>query len=262
MIALPSESVFSDDRRYVERTVQAINCKVTAAHHPAQHNCTVNNIAKQEYTVLRMGPEGEIQRVKGERNVEAASQAVPGVVGIAIQPGTYLPGLVPKLHSRIRRWRAFVLAHRPHFTLALRALYAYVLSSLDYVCRGSFLPASAIERVQPRLQSAVRALLCLPQDVPATVLHVSTVRFGWECPSLRHRAAFLFLYGYLTALDGRESQMRTLLRAQRESPLPLGDDDASRVAALLPRYRLHTDSPSRFVTGEEKVEMVSRAPVK
>ena len=250
MIALPSESVFSDDRRYVERTAQAINRKVTAAHHAAQHNCTVNNLAKQEYTVLRMGPEGEIQRVKGELNVEgactAASQAVPGVVGIAIQPGTYLPGLVPKLHGRIRRWRAFVLAHRPHFTLALRALYAYVLCSLDYVCRGSFLPASVIERVQPRLQSAVRALLCLPQDVPVAALQVSTARFGWGCPSLRHRAALLFLYGYFTALDGRDSQTRTLFGAQRESPLPLADDDASRVAAPLPRYRLHTDSPSGF----------------
>ena len=250
LIVLPSESVFSDDRRYVERDAPAISRKVTAAHHAAQQNCTVNNLAKQEYTVLRMCREGEIQRVKGELNIEgactAASHAVPGVVGIAIQPGTYLPGLVPKLHSRIRRWRAFVLAHRPHFTLALRALYAYVLSSLDYVCRGSFLPASAIERLQPRLQSAVRALLCLPQDVPVTVLQVSTARFGWGCPSLRHRAALLFLYGYFTALDGRDSQTRTLLRAQRECPLPLGDDDASRVDALLPRYHLHTDSPSDF----------------
>ena len=127
-----------------------------------------------------MGHEGEIQRVKGGLNVKgactAASQAVRAVVGIAIHPGTYLPGLVPKLHGRIRRWRAFVLAHRPHFTLAPRALYAYVLSSLDYVCRGSFLPASAIERLQTRLHSAVRALLCLPQDVPVTVLQVSTAR--------------------------------------------------------------------------------------
>ena len=88
LVALPSESVFSDDRRYVERTALAINRKVTAAHHAAQQNCTVNNLAKQEYTVLRMGPGGEIQRVKGELNVEgactAASQAVPGVVSIAI----------------------------------------------------------------------------------------------------------------------------------------------------------------------------------
>ena len=157
-----------------------------------------------------------------------------------------MPDLVPKLHGRIRRRRALVLAHRLHFTLAVRALYAYVLSSLYYVCRGSFLPASAIERLQPRLQPAVRALLCLPQDDPVTVLQVSTARFGWGCPSLRHRAALLFLYGYFTALDGRDSQTRTLLRAQRECPLPLGDDDASRVAALLPRYRLHTDSPSGF----------------
>ena len=36
------------------------------------------------------------------------------------------------------------------------------------------------------------------------------------------------------------------LRAQRECPLPLGDDDASCVDALLPRYHLHTDSPSDF----------------
>ena len=52
LIALPSETVFSDDRRYVERTTPAISRKVTAAHHAAQHNCTVNNLAKQEYTVL------------------------------------------------------------------------------------------------------------------------------------------------------------------------------------------------------------------
>ena len=57
--------------------------------------------------MLHLGHEGEIQWVGGERNVEgactAASQAVPDVVGIAVQPGTYLPGLVPKLHGHIHR---------------------------------------------------------------------------------------------------------------------------------------------------------------
>ena len=139
-----------------------------------------------------------------------------------------------------------MLAHRPNFTLALRALHAYVLSRLDYVCRGSFLPASAIESLQPRLQSAVRALLCLPQNVPALVLQVSTARLGWGCPSLHHQAVLLFLYGYFVALDGRDSQTCRLLRAQRECPLPRGDNDASRVDVLLPQYRLHTDSPWGF----------------
>ena len=165
--ALPSESVFSDDRRYVERSAADISRKVTAAHHAAQHNCAVNNLAKQEYTVLRLRPDGEIKRVGGVLNVEgactAASRAVPGVVGIPVQPGTYLPSLIPKILGRLRRWRTFARAHRPDFTLALRALYAYVLSSLDFVCRGSLLPHAALDLLQPPLRAAMRVLLSLPQ---------------------------------------------------------------------------------------------------
>ena len=137
---LPSESVFSDDRRYVERSAADISRKVTAAHHTAQQNCTVNNMAKQEYTVLRFRPNGEIKRVGGVLNVErtctTVSRAALGVVGIPVQPGTYLPSLIPKILGRLRPWRTFTRPHRPNFPLALRALYAYVQSSLDFVCRS------------------------------------------------------------------------------------------------------------------------------
>ena len=146
LTALPSEFVFTDDCRYIERSEEGIARKVHAAHTAAQHNCKVNNRAKQEDTLIELRDHGQLQRVGGHINVQGtvtvASQAFPGVVGIPIQPSSYLPGLVPKIHKKTKKRTAFVFRYCPPFQLAHRCLHAYVVASI--------IPPRATEQLQPQ----------------------------------------------------------------------------------------------------------------
>ena len=146
-----SEFVFGDDSRYLKKTREGIERKVLAAHKLAKHNCTVNHPAKQDYTIIELRDHGQLKRVGGHINVQGkvttASNRVPSVVGIAIQPGSYLPDLVSKVKKKTKKLSALVDRYHKPLKPALRCLYAYAVASIDLVARGSFLTPTATKQL-------------------------------------------------------------------------------------------------------------------
>ena len=91
LTALPSEFVFSYDRRYIERSQEGIARKVHATHRAAQHNCTVNNLAKQEYTIIELWDHCQLQRVGGHINVQGTGHSHSGLTSCPTRGGDSYP---------------------------------------------------------------------------------------------------------------------------------------------------------------------------
>ena len=251
------ELVYSDDQRWMADSEVGIVQVTSLTHQVAGSDCAINNLTKMAYTSLRLLGDGNIQRMGNTITVAGratrAGMAVPTVVGIPIQPGTCSPLLLSKVTKHSRRLRSFVKRYQPTWVLLIRSVYAYIVSVVDFVASGAYLPDRATGPVQTSVASIFRTALALPDDTPLSALTLPVRMFGWGCPEVSIKAELTFIMGYLQAHDCRSSLTRHFMRHQREHPLPLCDDDASVARNVLPQYSL-------FSTGEHLSGYNDRLP--
>ena len=153
--------------------------------------------------------------------------SVPEVVGITLEPHTTPTQLQGGVVKSARRLQYFLIKYQPNFLLAVRSVIAYLFSRIDYVAKGSWLPAQVLQDLQVRPNHLFWRILPLPANTPLVILHTPVVFGGWGCPPIATRAAMKFVQGYLSAIDSRSSLAQTVLRNQAKCLLPLrqGDDE-------------------------------------
>ena len=230
-----SEVVFSDDRRWFGRTAEEATRLATVAHVLSQDACAPSNQAKMNYTFLQLAPTGNIQRARHIIYVHGmpveSALSVPEVVGITLEPHTAPAQLQGRVVKSARRLQYFITKYQPNFLLAVRSVIAYLVSRIDYVAKGSWLPAQVLQESQVQVNHLFRRILALPADTPLVILHTPVVFGGWGCPQIATRAAMNFVQGYLSAIDSRSSLAQTVLREQAKCPLPLRQGDYEQFMA-------------------------------
>ena len=180
------EFVFSDDRRWISCSKEAIEENVGVANAIANEACVVANLSKLVYVLLEL--KGEICPCKdllwvGGHIVSSAIQ-VPGVVGLSVQPGAVLPSLFVICMKKIRTLKVFLSRYHSSFLLSIHCIFAYVIPVLVFSARGSCLPRGFLSKVQPPLNSLYRPILSLPADTPLSFIILPTSCFGWGFPNL------------------------------------------------------------------------------
>ena len=241
------EFTFSDDRRWFGRTAAEASRVATIAHVLSGDACAPSNKAKMAYTILRLQPDGAVRRVPGVLDVHgtpvSASDEVPVIVGITLEPLSVSSVLFTKFMKRSRTLRSFVRRFQPNLLLALRAVMAYLIAILDSVAKGSALPHSVSETLQVPVNDIFRSLLLLPRDLAVDIMHTPISYGGWGSVWLPVRSELNFLSGFLSALDCRSVLTRSVLREQLRCPLPGRNDDGSVFRRLCAKYSISSERP-------------------
>ena len=241
------EFTFSDDRRWFGRTAAEASRVATIAHVLSGDACAPSNKAKMAYTILRLQPDGAVRRVPGVLDVHgtpvSASDEVPVIVGITLEPLSVSSVLFTKFMKRSRTLRSFVRRFQPNLLLALRAVMAYLIAILDSVAKGSALPHSVSATLQVPVNDIFRSLLLLPRDLAVDIMHTPISYGGWGSVWLPVRSELNFLSGFLSALDCRSVLTRSVLREQLRCPLPGRNDDGSVFRRLCAKYSISSERP-------------------
>ena len=227
-----------------------IECVVQSALATAAELGVVTNLSKLNYVVVQTSVKGHI--VLGHRSLSVAgcllpsSSEPPVVVGLPLLPGTLCKDQTTEISRRLYKVRRFIKAYGPAPILALRVLYAYGISSFDYLVQGSHFTDTSFPKLQVLINQVARTVLHLPPDTPVSLLTLPINAFGWGFPRLMWRAQVKFMIGYLDAFDSRNTLCSDLMREQAMSPSPHGFDDFSNFTSLCSMFGLSRDLPSAY----------------
>lgn len=117
----------------------------------------------------------------------------PGQENISIQPGVCDASFLPSLHHRAHTLNYFIQKHAPCFLLAVRAIFAYAVSKVDYLSVGTIFPSPLLCKVQILFSKVFRRLLNLFSDANLTIVSLPFSSFGWGCPRMEVRCDLAFI---------------------------------------------------------------------
>ena len=131
----------------------------------------------------------------------------------------------------------------------MRSVIAYLVSRIDYVAKGSWLPAQVLHDSQVQVNHLFRRILTLPADTLVVMLHTPVVFGGWGCPQIATHAAMNFVQGYMSAIDSRSSLAQIVLREQAKCPLPLRQGDYEQFMACCAEHGVVIRTVSELAHG-------------
>jgi hypothetical protein len=109
---------------------------------------------------------------------------------------------------------------------------------VDYAARGSFIKSTALENIQPKVNSVFRSALHPPSDITLDVLMTPLEAYGWGLPDLIVRSQLAFIQGYCEAFDCRDTLARTVMREQVHQPFSVAQNDHQVMESLCFKYGL------------------------
>ena len=131
------------------------------------------------------------------------SQATPQIVGIPLSHALKPPDAYADLAKQVTRMRRRIESLPTTTILALRSLWAFILSQLDYIASGVAIPPGHIEDLAIQLWAYYRHVLGLPCWTSRALLALPLSYGGPGCPHLPLRSACLLLLTYTQATCSR-----------------------------------------------------------
>ena len=223
---------YSDDRRLVRPTLLSL---VQLTRH-----CTRATVAKRALVHMDKLPFFALQLTdSGLHQITSTvpyyltptSQATPQIVGIPLSHALKPPDAYADLAKQVARMRRRIESLPTTTILALRSLWAFILSQLDYIASGLAIPPEHIEDLAIQLRAYYRHVLGLPCWTSRALLALPLSYGGPGCPQLPLRSACLLLLTYTQATCSRSLLAHRSARYLAVTSLPGGEARPLRAAA-------------------------------
>ena len=183
---------YSDDRRLVRPTrsslvdLTRLCTRATVAKGGLVHMDKLRFFALElDCSVLRL------QQTPVPHYLTSTSTDCPQVVGIPLSHALRPPGVYADLAKQIARMRRPLNTNPATTILALRSLWAFILSQLDYVASGVAVPPEHVEErpCRPAHSTAKSSAYSAGRPVPSCPCPPDTeARAARTCPSAQHAA--------------------------------------------------------------------------
>ena len=132
----------------------------------------------------------------------------PSFVGVPVLHSLSVRTALKKRNAKFKRLQKSLRGPEIAPLLALRALFAFGISSIDYILAGVWTDPDHLSEIQVRSRDVYRHVLGLPPWTFRGFLHLPLSQGGARCPLFADRAVSLLTATYLNASLGRNALAR------------------------------------------------------
>ena len=222
---------YSDDRRLVRPTLPSLVALTRLCTRATVAKGGLVHMDKLRFFALQITDSGLDQVTSTvPYYLTPTSQATPQIVGIPLSHALKPPNAYADLAKQVTRMRRRIETLPTTTVLALRSLWAFILSQLDYIASGVAVPPEQIEDLSIQSRAYYRHVLGLPCWTSRALLALPPSSGGPGCPHLPLRSACHLLVTYTQATCSRSLLAHRSARYLAEIDLP-GSDARPLLAA-------------------------------
>ena len=233
---------YSDDRRLVRPTLPSLVALTRLCARATVAKGGLVHMDKLRFFALRLGASGPIQLTSPVPfYLTDTSRDCPQVVGIPLSHALQPPQSYADLAKQVQRMRLRIGAVPTNNILALRSLWAFALSQLDFIASGVAIPPEHIEDLAVQARAYYRQVLGLPCWVSRALMSLPPRYGGPGCPHLPLRTACHLLLTYAQATCSRSLLARQSALYLSSTNIP--GSESHPLAAAAQRLSLQISIP-------------------
>ena len=224
---------YSDDRRLVRPTLTSLVDMTRLCTRATVAKGGLVHMDKLRFFALDLdGSALHLQQTQVPHYLTSTSTDSPQVVGIPLSHALRLPGVYADLAKQIARMRRRLDSNPATTILALRSLWAFILSQLDYVASGVAVPPEHVAEASVQARALYRQVLGLPCSTSRALMSLAPRYGGPGCPHLPLRSACRLLLTYTQATCSRNLLAQRSAQYLSQASVPGSESQPLREAAL------------------------------